>query len=358
VTPNLKALADDGARGAMRPSFPSLTYPNHYTLVTGKRPDHHGVVDNTMLDPDHPGARFTMASTEPFWWNQATPLWITVQQQGKRAAAMFWPGSETELQGLRASRWKKFDHDMPGDARVDQLLAWLDEADGPPLAFSTLYFDVVDSQGHRHGPDSPEVRAAAASVDASLGRLIAGLKARGRYESTDIVVVADHGMANVPTANRIMLDDLIDISKIQVAGTGPISSFTPAPGAEKEVLAVFVKGKPAHMTCWPKGKIPKRFHYGTNPRIPAIVCLTETGWFTGVKSRQRKDGGELGGMHGYDPYDPTMRAVFVAHGPSFKPGVVLPVFDNVDVYPLLAKITGVTPEKGDGSLKVVSKALR
>ena len=178
-TPVMKALAEGGARAAMRPSFPSVTFPNHYTLITGKRPDRNGIVANTMLDPSVSAEKFTMRSLEPAWWSQAKPFWVTAQQQGKRAAAMFWPGSEVEIDGGRPSRWVKFDATMPGEARVDQVLAWLDSADGPPIAFSTLYFDIVDTQGHHYGPESPEVRAAAASVDAALGRLVEGLKARG-----------------------------------------------------------------------------------------------------------------------------------------------------------------------------------
>ena len=178
-TPVMKALAEGGARAAMRPSFPSVTFPNHYALITGKRPDRNGIVGNTMLDPSVSSETFTMRSLEPGWWNQAKPFWVSVEQQGKRAAAMFWPGSEIEIDGVRPSRWIKFDAEMLGAARVDQMLSWLDSADGPPIAFSTLYFDVVDTDGHHYGPESPEVRAAAASVDAALGAAGRGAQGAG-----------------------------------------------------------------------------------------------------------------------------------------------------------------------------------
>lgn len=360
-TPVMKALANDGARAAMRPSFPSVTFPNHYTLITGKRPDRHGIVANTMIDPSVSAEKFTMRSLEPGWWSQAKPFWVSAEQQGKRAAAMFWPGSEVEIDGVRPSRWVKFDATMPHEARVDQVLSWLDNADGPPIAFSTLYFDIVDTQGHHYGPESPEVRAAAASVDAALGRLVEGLKARGRFESTDIIIVADHGMAPLPAANRVVLDELVDVSKIQLVTTGAVTSFSPKPDERKAVEKAFLSKPLPHMSCWKKHRVPARFHYGRNPRVPAIVCLSETGWYTTTAAaRQKASEGDArdGGAHGFDPYDPTMRAVFVAHGPSFKPGVALPVFDNVDVYALLAQVTGVRPERTDASLKVVRKALR
>lgn len=364
VTPTIKALADEGARGAMRPSFPSQTYPNHYTLVTGKRPDRHGVVANEMEDAVIGGPKFTMngpTANDPRWWSQAKPFWVSAVQQGKPAAAMFWPGSETEIDGVRPTHWMKYDEKLPYDVRVDQVLSWMDSADGPPLAFTTLYFDAADTEGHHYGPDSPELRAALVEVDRSIGRLVDGLKARGRFEATDIIIVADHGMAPLPAANRVVLDDLIDLSKIRLVTRGAMTSFSPEKGHEAAVERAFLGQRPPHMTCWKKGKIPARFHYGRNPRVPAIVCLSERGWYTTTRAAKAKPGkwdGKDGGAHGFDPYDPLMRAVFVAHGPSFRRGVVLPVFDNVDVYPLLAKITGVAPEGGDGSLTVLRQALR
>ena len=364
LTPNLDALAEDGARGAMRPSFPSLTYPNHYTLVTGKRPDRNGVVGNEMEDAVIGGPKFTMngpTANDPRWWNQAKPFWVSVEQQGKTAAAMFWPGSEVAIDGVRPTFWKMYQHDLPYDARIDQLFAWIDRADGPPLAFATLYFDAADTEGHHYGPDSPELNAALGELDRRIGQLVAGLKARGRFETTDLVIVADHGMAPLPAAHRVVLDDLIDLSKIHLVTKGAVTSFTPLPGQGRAVAGVFLRRALPHLTCWKKSKIPTRFHYGRNRRVPAVVCLSETGWYTTTREAQAKPGkwdGKNGGAHGFDPYDPRMRAVFVAHGPSFKSGIVLPPFDNVDVYPLLAKITGVKPERGDGSLKAVERALR
>lgn len=363
-TPTLDALAADGARAAMRPAFPSLTYPNHYTLITGKRPDRNGIVNNVMEDEHFPGVTFKMSNADAVndgrWWSEALPFWVSVEKQGQRAAAMFWPGSQAEIAGVRPSRWMTFDQKMPSNDRVDTLLSWLDDPKGPELRFSTLYFDVVDTDGHHYGPQSPQRRAASTEVDRAMARLVEGLKARGRFETTDIVVVADHGMAPVPAAQRWPLDDVLDLSKVSLVATGAVVALTPLPGAEAEVEAALLKPLP-HLTCWKKGQIPERFHYGRNPRVPAIVCLSETGWYVTTRKMMAKPGKwDLldGGAHGFDPYDPTMAAVFVAHGPSIKPGVVLPVFDNVDVYPLLARISGVKPEKGDGGLAITGQALR
>jgi predicted AlkP superfamily pyrophosphatase or phosphodiesterase len=362
-TPTLSALAAHGARGAMRPSFPSLTYPNHYTLVTGKRPDHHGMVNNTLEAAEIPGGGFTMSNREMVgdgrWWNQAKPIWVSAEQQGVHAGILFWPGSEAEIDGVRPSHWKVFDMKMPSDDRVDLLLSWIDAKD-PPLGFATLYFDRTDTEGHHYGPDSPEVNAAAREVDAAIGRLVAGLKARGLFDTTNIVVVADHGMAPQPLSGLVDVATLVDPAKVKFVSTGSVVGVRALPDFEAEVRATMLKPRD-HLTCWEKDKIPARYGYGTNPRVPPIVCLAQLGWYfttaTAIEKR-RADHPRDGGAHGYDPFDPTMRAVFVAHGPAFKSGVVLPVFDNVDVYPLLTRLIGVKGDKGGGALEPLKPALR
>jgi predicted AlkP superfamily pyrophosphatase or phosphodiesterase len=362
-TPTLSALAADGARGAMRPSFPSLTYPNHYTLVTGKRPDHHGMVNNTLEAAEVPGVDFKMSNHEAVgdgrWWNQAKPIWVSAEQQGVHAGILFWPGSEAEIDGVRPTRWKVFDMKMSSNDRVDAVLSWIDAKD-PPLGFATLYFDRVDTEGHHYGPDSAQVNAAAAEVDAAIARLVAGLKARGLFETTDIVIVADHGMAPQPLSGLVDVATLVDPAKVKFVSTGPVVGLRALPGFEAEVKATMLRPHP-HLTCWEKSKIPARYGYGTNPRVPPIGCLAERGWYfvtASALTKRWKEHPRDGGAHGYDPFDPTMQAVFVAHGPAFRSGVVLPLFDNVDVYPLLTRLIGVKGEKGDGSLESVKAALR
>ncbi|SFJ76391.1 ectonucleotide pyrophosphatase/phosphodiesterase [Caulobacter sp. UNC279MFTsu5.1] len=362
-TPTLSALAADGARGAMRPSFPSLTYPNHYTLVTGKRPDHHGMVNNTLEDEAIPGVSFSMSNHDAVgdgrWWSQARPIWVSAEQQGVHAGVLFWPGSEAAIDGVRPSYWKVYDEKLAYADRVDAVLSWID-AKAPPLGLATLYFDATDTEGHHYGPDSPEVNAAAAKVDAAIGRLVEGLKARGLYATTNIVVVADHGMAPQPLSRLVDVATLVDPAKARFVSTGSIVGVRALPGFEAEVKAAMLKPHD-HLTCWEKGKIPARYAYGTNPRVPPIVCLAERGWYFATASaiaKRWKEHPRDGGAHGYDPFDPAMRAVFVAHGPAFRSGVVLSVFDNVDVYPLLTRLIGVKGDKGDGSLGPVKAALR
>lgn len=362
-TPVMSSLAANGVRAAMRPSFPSLTFPNHYTLVTGKRPDHNGVVGNTMEDPHIPGVTFTLSNrdavTDSRWWEMAKPIWVSAEQQGVRAGTMFWPGSEAEIDGVRPTKWAVFDQKKASSDRVDTLLSWIDESQAAPLGLATLYFDIVDTAGHRHGPDSAEVRAAAAEVDRAIGCLVEGLKARGLDQRVNLVIVADHGMAPLPASQRVVLDEAVDLAKLRYVGLGSIAGIYPNPGEEAVVAAALTKPHP-HMTCWEKAKIPARLHYGSNRRVAPIVCSAQTGWYiTTAESQKKRTSPERdGGAHGFDNADPLMRAVFIAHGPAFKSGRVLPVFDNVDVYPLLAKVIGVRPESVDGKLAPVAGALR
>jgi len=355
-TPTLSRLAHEGVLGAMRPSFPSVTFPNHYTLVTGLYPDHHGMVNNRIEDPERPDVVFTIndrtQGVDPFWWEEATPIWVTAEQHGVHAGTMYWPGSDVVIHGVRPTKWRTFDQNMPSFARVDVLLSWLDAPAAERPRFFTLYFDIVDSMGHHYGPDAQETTAAASEVDASIARLLDGLHQRG--VQANLVIVADHGMTSTPDGEIIDLDPLVTRQTAHVAWDGPFAGLTPLPGHEQEVEHA-VLGRSAHGECWRKAELPARFHFGTNRRIPAIVCLADLGWR--YHTSQLSPYNALGN-HGYDPAAPDMAAIFIANGPAFRPGVTLPTFDNVSVYPLLARLIGVPPEPNDGDIAQVAPGLK
>ncbi|MDP3406066.1 MAG: ectonucleotide pyrophosphatase/phosphodiesterase [Brevundimonas sp.] len=340
ATPTLSALAAEGATGVMRPSFPSVTFPNHYTLVTGLHPDHHGIVGNAFVDPVL--GRFSMASKEAGWWDQAEPVWVTAEKAGLTAATMFWPGSETEIRGVRPTHWSPFDQTLTGDARVDRLLEWLDGPTPPDLA--TLYFDIVDTAGHANGPGAEATTAAATAVDASIGRLMQGLEARGLEDRVNLVVVSDHGMAATAPERAIYLDDLIEASALQVIYAGAVAYLDAAPGREAEVEAALVRRHP-HAECWTRATIPARLVLGTNPRVSSIVCSADTGWLLATRARPVT---RSGGAHGYDNAASEMSALFIAHGPAIRRGVILNDLDSVDVQPLLGRMLGIAVPAGDG----------
>lgn len=358
-TPVMSRLAAEGVRGSMSPSFPSVTFPNHYTLVTGRTPDHHGLINNRMEDPERPGVVFTLndraVTSDPIWWNDAAPLWVSAERQGVRTGTMFWPGSEFEIRGQRPSQYRVFDQSMPSFSRVDVLLSWLDLPAEQRPRFFTLYFDIVDTAGHRWGPDSIETTASAAEVDAALGRLLAGLRARGYEDRANLVIAADHGMARLEPNAIIDVDALITPAQARVIFDGQILGVTPLPGQEAQVAQVLL-GRGAHGECWRKGELPARFDFGTHRRVPAIMCMADIGWR--YRSTQLAQyGGSSLGAHGYDPDASEMAAVFLAHGPAFAEGVTLAKFRNVSVYPLLARLAGVTPEANQGDISDFNGAL-
>ncbi|WP_333571186.1 alkaline phosphatase family protein [Sphingomonas sp.] len=349
VTPNLNRLAAAGISGPMRPSFPSKTFPNHWTLVTGKVPDHNGIVANRMEDPARPNEVFTMATDDPFWWNATPPIWVDAEQAGIRTATMFWPGANVAFGGeaggghgavkggTRPQDWQQFNQAVTGEQRVNAVLDWLRRPAGIRPRFLTLYFDAVDTAGHGFGPDDARTTAAAAEVDRQIGALVDGLSVL--HQPANLVIVADHGMAATSSDRVVTLGEAAALS--HVVETGPYASLTPLPGNEAAVEKALL-GRHPHMECWRKGAIPARLRYGTHPRIPAIFCLAETGWLILDKPPEKPF---AGGNHGYDNQAPEMAALFVAAGPAFRHGTV-PAFDNVDITPLLRDVLGLPSKAG------------
>lgn len=361
LTPTLAALAADGAWApdGMRPSFPVNTFPNHYALVTGLRPDHNGLTDNTMFDDARPGVKFSMYARDQvqdrFWWDGGEPVWVTAEQKGLRAFTMYWPGSEAAVHGVRPSQWFVYDEKDPAFSRVDRVLGWLDLPATEQPAFMTLYFEAVDTVGHRVSPGGADLDKALSDVDAALARLVAGLKARGLYDRVNLIIVADHGMAETSPDRIVFLDDLVPIAEVTTITLGTVSGLIPRTPAAEAALV----GKHPHVECWRKAQLPKRFHYGTHKRIPPVICLPETGWV--LSSREwsaRRPMTGVAGSHGYDPDAPEMRALFVAHGPAFRAGARLPVFDNVSVYPLIMRLLGLKARPNDGRAEDTAPALR
>ncbi len=372
VTPNLKALADSGARAIMHPSFPSLTFPNHETLVTGLRPDEHGVIANKMFDPTHPAtpgdpdpAHFGGAkASDGFWWEGATPVWVTAETRGLRTAAAYWPSSDAEIHGVRPSHWMPYKKSVTSAERVALILQWLDLPPEQRPAISLLYFDVVDTAGHDFGANSPELTAALQDVDGAIGQLRAGLAQRGIV--ANLVVVSDHGMTDISADRAYYVSNILGTDGLDPAAkkdprfdfvnNGSVAMINPAPGYEAALDTALVKGHFDHMHCWHKGDIPAYLHFGHNRRVPEIVCLADLGWLIG--DLPVNGPGYKFGAHGYDPAYPDMNAIFIANGPAFTAGTQLPAFDNVNVYDLEMRLLRLKPLANDGSLTPVLPALK
>ena len=360
LTPRLTRLAREGVRAEwMTPSYPSLTFPSHYTVVTGLVPDRHGIVHNTMRDATL-GA-FSLSNREAVgngaWWG-GEPIWITAEKAGLPTAPFFWPGSEAEIHGVRPARWKAYDEEVPVSARVDTVLEWLSEEGTTRPRVVTLYSETLDAAGHSHGPDSDELRAGLREVDADIGRLLDGLAKRSLLGTVNLIITSDHGMATVRPGNVVAIEDMVDRTDAAVVTSGQSVGFNPLPGREREAHARLV-GAHDRYDCWPKRDLPKRWRYGSHPRVPAIVCQMHEGWDAVTRaSLAKRPAGATRGSHGFDPALPSMRAVFIASGPSFRSGLVVPAINNVDVYPLLASLLGLAPRDHDGDPRALARALK
>lgn len=346
LTPNLDALAASGVSAVMRPSFPTKTFPNHYTLVTGMTPDRHGVVDNYFEDPRKPGERFAYndakASADPFWWDEAEPVWVTAERAGVRTGTMFWPGSERAIRGVRPSDWLRFDDNITNAQRTRTVIDWMRRPAATRPGLVTLYFESVDVAAHNGGPESPTEAAAVGEVDAQVGELVTALRDMG--QPANIVVVSDHGMSPVSKSRVVQIADMVDPNAVRLITDGPYAAIEPVAGREAEVARGLLRPR-AHVTCWRKSEIPVRFRYGRNPRVARFLCLADEGWM--VLDGAWKWTQDNRGEHGFDNELPGQQAVFIASGPGIRAAGRMQRFDNVEVYPLVARLAGVVPLASD-----------
>lgn len=364
--PTLRRLAREGVRAKwMIPSFPTKTFPNHYTIATGLYPEHHGIVENNIWDF---GQKFMISDQEKVedgrWW-LGEPIWVTAEKQGQHSASYFFPGTNTKIEDVLPSVTRRYNGKVPNEMRVDKLLEWFDQPVATRPTMFTLYFSDTDDAGHEFGPDAEETKYAAWDVDADIARLMAGLRARRIDNKVNVIIVSDHGMAAYDQRNAIIMDDLFDIDDKKLADpiltTGEIWQIFPKDGKENFLMERLKKIQ--HATCWRKNEIPERLNYNEGKRVAPIVCSSDEGWYMTDRERFDKDKKmidfpRIKGAHGYDNRYQSMMATFIAHGPAFKRGYVAQPFSNVEVYNVMCKILGLKPAKNDGDLSRVRNMLR
>ena len=367
LTPNLVNLCKKGIHGPMRPQFPSYTFPNHFSLVTGLYPESHGIVGNSFYDPklkDYFSYNSQDNLKESKWW-LAEPIWNAVQRFGMRSATMFWPGSESSIKGKRPTYYRTYDGNVPTDSRVDQVLEWLDMPEGERPHFISMYMSFVDDAGHMFGPDSEEVNAALIEVDLGIGRLIDGFKKRGIENIVNLLVVSDHGMVEIPDDERfhIYLDDLIPEMKnrLQWVDYGPMASLIPLPNEEDSILSELrsAKMRGVPFMVYKRDELPSDYHYHDCSRIAPIILVAKKGYVIDFR------GGDWvpRGAHGYDPSLPEMQALLIASGPDFRDirhvsgrriNHSVKGVSNLDVYPLMMHLLKITPAPNNGTMSLVN----
>lgn len=365
--PTLNQLAKNGVRAKwMIPSFPTKTFPNHYTVATGLYPAHHGIVENNVWDF---GMVFTMSKREevqnPRWW-KGEPIWVTAQKQGQLAASYFFVGTETKIEGEQPKIWRTYNGKVPNAMRVDKVLSYLDLPQKERPTMISMYFSDTDDTGHEFGPDSEENKYGVLGVDNDIKRLMDGLKARKIDQKVNVIIVSDHGMASYYLKNATFLDDYFNFDELtdRILWTNEIIQIFPKQGKTDDVFSKI--NKLPHVTCWKKADIPSRLNYQESPRIAPIICSSELGWITTshkryndwVKDMDAEDLARPRGAHGYDNKYQEMQATFIAHGGAFKKGIIAEPFENVEVYNLMCKILGLKPAPNDGKQNLAAKILK
>ncbi|KAI4140462.1 MAG: hypothetical protein LQ341_003835 [Variospora aurantia] len=377
LTPTLNSFIAEGVSPKyMLPSFPSVTFPNHYTLVTGLYPESHGVVGNTFWDPAlNEDFYYTdpTRSMQPKWWAGGEPLWVTTEKANVTTAVHMWPGSEAHIMSLEPTFLDKFNGTEDLTRKVSRILELLDTPDELATAarpqLIAAYVPVVDADGHTYGPNSTEIRKTIKQVDSMLYTLFSGLEQRNLTSIVNIVVVSDHGMATTSTERLIQLDDLIDLTLVDRIDGWPLYGLRPKSPADLQGLYAKLLEEAEHnehFDVYVKETMPERYHFSNNDRIAPLWVIPKTGWAIVHKEdfdvKDAKAKGEVyhpKGLHGYDHEHPLMRSIFIARGPAFphEPNSRLEVFQNIEVYNIVCDSLGIEPKPNNGTLRLPLKTI-
>ncbi len=350
-TPNLLKMAKEGVRAkSLISCYPSKTFPNHYSIATGLHPDHHGIVNNSFHDSKLGYyAIGNRKSVENSKFYQGEPIWVTAEKQGVKSASYFWVGSEAAIQGIQPTYWKKYSNKPTFEDKIDTVIHWfsLPEEQRPHLV--TFYHYQPDWTSHDFGPLGKETQAVAEQLDSLIGVFVEKINTLPIANKINIIVLSDHGMADISSERYINLSEHLNKEWFSViTGGNPVYSLQPKPEFYSQVLDKLRKIE--HLKVWERNEIPKRYVYGTNPRVNDILIEAELGWSVSWTDDRDK---YTGGTHGYDNMLPDMRGIFIAKGSAFKNGFVHEPFMNINVYPIIAKILGLQPAKVDGNIEEV-----
>lgn len=359
ATPGMDSMALQGVLAdALVPVFPSKTFPNHYSQVTGLYPENHGIISNRIFDSVFQ-EYFSLdaLSVRDGRWYGGEPIWVTAKKQGLRTATMFWPGSDAEIAGYRPDEYFAFNGAVSNRARVQQVMDWLNAGSQRPH-FISLYFELVDQKGHIFGPHSAEVSKAVAEIDLLLLELWNEINTQSLQHKVNIILVSDHGMTEVSRDKIIFLDDYIDLNQVEVVNWSPVLELIPLQGQESQIFGQLEAAHP-QLSVYQKQDIPDIWHYGKHYRVTPIVALANSGWSISSRSFfESNPNAFTGGTHGYHPDVAAMRGIFLATGPGFASGVTIDAVENIHLYELMCHLLDLTPAPNNGLLSTWDQALR
>jgi alkaline phosphatase D len=347
-TPVLDSIEQFGVRAkSIVPCFPTTTFANHYTMATGLYPDAHGIVSNSFFAPEL-NERYVVGDSKFY---NGEPIWVSAEKQGLKTAVFFWVGSEAAVQNIRPTYWKKFDSRIPYEQRIDTVVHWLSLEDPERPNLVMLYFEEPDLLGHKKGLDSIVMKPMIQYLDSLIGVLTAKLNQLPIAENIDLIVMSDHGMAQLSENKIVLLNQLVDTALIEFSeGYNPVLNIKTKVGKTDEVYEKLKQSE--HLQVWKHGELPEYLHYGNNPRTLDLTVCANDGWsiYWSWESRVQ-------GAHGYDFRNSDMHAIFYAIGPSFKKSYKKESFQNIHLYSLMAKLLAIDPAKNQGKLDSISDLL-
>ncbi|NXQ77164.1 ENPP4 triphosphatase, partial [Quiscalus mexicanus] len=342
--PHLQEFIEDGVLvKEVKNTFITKTFPNHYTIVTGLYEESHGIVANDMYDADAKKYFSQFNDSDPFWWNDAVPIWVTNQQQGKGAsAAAMWPGSDVKINNTTPHFFMKYNFSVKFEERVERIVEWLNSSD-PVVNFAVLYWEEPDASGHKYGPsDTQNMHRVLEEVDKHVGFLMNKLKASGLWDTVNVIITSDHGMASCSAEKLIVLDKCLGRNNYTLIDRTPVAAVLPR--QNKEDVYNLLKNCNSHMKVYLKEEIPDRFHYRHHKRIQPIILVADEGW-TIVQNESLSKLGD----HGYDNALPSMHPFLAARGPAFRHSSSHGSLANVDIYPMMCHVLGLAPRPHNGT---------
>tara|TARA_Y100000758_G_scaffold270133_1_gene211986 strand:+ start:183 stop:1424 length:1242 start_codon:yes stop_codon:yes gene_type:complete len=357
-TPNLDILVENGVISeSLIPVFPSKTFPNHLSIVTGCYPENHGILSNNMYDQEWDAEYYIGENSDPVKdgrWYDAEPIWVTAEKQGKLTGTYFWPGSEAEINGTRPSYYGVYDGNISREDRVQKILEWIDLPKQSRPVFMTLYFSDVDSWGHNIGPDAIGMNSIIKEIDESIGLLVSGLNKREILDNINIIITSDHGMAGLSRDRVIFLDDYININDVRMVDWSPVAMILPEDDSIVSTYSALYDAHP-QMSVFKKEDVPARLHFNNHRRIPPIICIAADGW--SISDRDYFDENPYsftGGTHGYEPINKSMHGIFIASGPELKRGLTIDSFSSIHIYEVIAHILDIDTPENDASFDSIS----
>ncbi len=357
ITPNLDRIKQEGVSAlSFKPSFPSVTFPNHLSIITGMYPQNHGLILNFFENLY--GERYRLSDTNavknPAWyWGEA--FWETARRNKIITASYYWPGSEVWDENRRPNYYKAYNHNEPHENKINGIIEWLRLPYNERPHFITLYFHDTDSEGHKHGTNSPQIDSTIAVLDSLIGVIRQRIELIGMKDSVNIIILSDHGMTNIREDGIINIKEIIGEIDCDVNSSSAITMIKPK--NEKDIELVFNKLKKAEQNykVYYKKDVPAYWNFSRNPYIYPIVVIADVGY----KLIYGKSTYNAVAEHGYDSHQIDMHGIFFAVGSKFKKNYRVGTLENVDIYPLLCEIFKIDGRSNiDGNINRIKFILK